>query len=72
MKIQLPPNIEEKLLEIGIELNKIDSLARILLECIRNDENLKFYDAENLLSVLAQNINNTKEKFNSLELEIGI
>lgn len=72
MKTPLPEDIEKKLLEIGIELNKIDSIARILLECTRNDENLKFYDAENLLSVLAQNINNTKENFNSLEQEIGI
>lgn len=72
MNKQLPKNTEEKLLEIGVELNKIDSLARILLECMRNDENLKFYDAENLLSVLAQNINDIKEKFNSIELEMGL
>ncbi len=59
--------IEEQLINIGIELNKLESLSRILLNCIRCDDNLKKRDIESLSSVLSQKIISTKQKFNDAE-----
>lgn len=46
-------NINNALIqEITVELNKIENLSRILIECLRNCDNLKDYDTENLVIIL--------------------
>ena len=35
--------MEEKFIDIGVQLNVLESLSRILLEAIRDGENLKDY-----------------------------
>ena len=55
MKRKKIKKIENRMLEIGIDLNKLESLSRILLNSIRFEENLKDWDAENLSQVLLEN-----------------
>ena len=64
--------IREEMIDIGIELNKIESLSGILINCIRESENLKSWDAENLSLVLSHRIYETKQKINAIEILMGI
>jgi hypothetical protein len=59
--------IEKQMLQVGINLNKIESLSRILLHCTVSDENLKEWDNENLSSILLEKLIETKQKFNNIE-----
>jgi len=59
--------IETQMIQVGVNLNKIESLSRILLNCLRFEENLKSWDAENLSSILLGKLMTTKQKFNNIE-----
>jgi hypothetical protein len=67
MKKKQLKKVKEQMLQVGVNLNKIESLSRILLHCIRFDENLKCWDTENLSSVLFDKLITTKQKFNDIE-----
>lgn len=64
--------IEKQMLKIGIELNKLESLSRILTNCIIFNENLKSWDIENLSIILAKKILKTKQKFNEVEAKMKV
>ena len=60
--------MEERLQDISIKINILDSLSRILLEIIRNGDNLKSFDSANLALVVHKNIQDIKEELNTLEI----
>ncbi len=64
--------MNEQLLEISIKINILESLTRILLEAIREDNNLKKFDTSNLAKVVLQEVITIKNNLNSLERELGI
>lgn len=64
--------MNEQLLEISIKINILESLTRILLEAIREDDNLKKFDTSNLAKVVLQEVITIKNNLNSLEMELGI
>lgn len=64
--------MNEQLLEISIKINILESLTRILLEAIREDDNLKKFDTSNLAKVVLQEVITIKNNLNSLEIELGI
>lgn len=64
--------MNEQLLEISIKINILESLTRILLEAIREDDNLKKFDTSNLAKVVLQEVITIKDNLNSLEVELGI
>ena len=59
--------IKNKMINIGIDLNKLESLSRILTHSIIFKDNIKNWDIENLSSILAEKILRTKQKFNDIE-----
>lgn len=67
MKVKDFDELENRLNEIAWNLDKIESLSRILIDCIRGGDNLKSKDVENLTSVLDEKIILLKEKFNLIE-----
>ena len=64
--------MEEKFIDIGIQLNILESLSRILLEAIRDGENLKDYDISNLALIVLSEVTKLKNNVNSIELDMGI
>lgn len=72
MQIKDLEELEIHLNEIGARLNQVESLSKILLDCICSNDNLKPRDAENLISVLSEKITKVKEKFNLIEQELNI
>ena len=64
--------MNEQLLEISIKINILESLTRILLEAIREDNNLKKFDTSNLAKIVLQEVITIKNNLNSLEMELGI
>ncbi len=64
--------MEEKFIDIGVQLNVLESLSRILLEAIRDGENLKDYDISNLALIVLGEVTKLKNNVNSIELEMGI
>lgn len=64
--------MNEQLLKISIKINILESLTRILLEAIREDNNLKKFDTSNLAKVVLQEVITIKNNLNSLEIELGI
>ena len=64
--------MNEQLLEISIKINILESLTRILLEAIREDNNLKNFDTSNLAKVVLQEVITIKNTLNSLVMELGI
>jgi hypothetical protein len=67
MRRKYSNKIKNKMINVGVDLNKLESLSRILIESIRFNENLKSWDIENLSSILAEKILRTKHKFNDIE-----
>ena len=59
--------IKNKMINVGVDLSKLESLSRILIESTRFNENLKVWDIENALSILFEKILRTKHKFNDIE-----
>ncbi len=64
--------MNEQLLEISIKINILESLTRILLEAIREDNNLKNFDTSNLAKVVLQEVITIKNNLNLLKIELGI
>lgn len=64
--------IKNKILKIGSDLYIIESLARILQETIRNNENLKYQDNENLSMILKKEIICVYKRFNKIESILNI
>ena len=64
--------MNEQLLKISIKINILESLTRILLEAIREDNNLKKFDTSNLAKIVLQEVITIKNNLNSLEIELGI
>lgn len=64
--------MNEQLLEISIKINILESLTRILLEAIREDNNLKKFNTSNLAKIVLQEVITIKNNLNSLEIELGI
>lgn len=64
--------MNEQLLEISIKINILESLTRILLEAIREDNNLKKFNTSNLAKVVLQEVITIKNNLNSLEMKLGI
>lgn len=64
--------MNEQLLQISIKINILESLTRILLEAIKEDNNLKKFDTSNLAKVVLQEVITIKNNLNSLEMELGI
>ena len=67
MKKKKFEKISNKMINVGISLNELESLSRILTNSLRFDSNLKIWDAENLSSVISKKIIRTKQKFNTIE-----
>ncbi|MFA6989861.1 MAG: hypothetical protein WC197_07310 [Candidatus Gastranaerophilaceae bacterium] len=59
--------LKNKMINVGIDLNKLESLSRILIQSIVFNDNLKSWDIENLSSILSEKILKTKHKFNDIE-----
>ena len=72
MKKKKFKKIENKMLQVGLELNKLESLSRILVHCLDSKENLKNWDTENLSFVLLEKLTTTKQKFNDIEIIMKI
>jgi hypothetical protein len=67
MKKRQFKKIKNQMINVGINLNKLESLSRILFHCTVSDENLKAWDNENLSSILLEKLIETKQKFNNIE-----
>lgn len=63
--------MEEDIIEIGVSINILESLVKILLESSECD-NIKKYDNENLAHVILEKIVNIKEKVNLMEEKMEI
>lgn len=72
MKIKDLEELEIHFNEIGARLNQVESLSKILLDCICSNDNLKPQDVENLISVLDEKITKLKAIFNFIEQELNI
>lgn len=59
--------IKNQMIDVGIDLNMLESLSRILIDSIRDPINLKKWDAENLSLLMSEKIIGTKQKFNNIE-----
>lgn len=64
--------LEEKLIKIACERHLQESLARILLESIRNNINLKPYDIEHLSILLLERIQFIRKDINYLHKYFNI
>lgn len=64
--------MEDKLLSISSQVNIIESLSRILLEIIRDGQNIKKFDSANLAQIILNEILKVKNDINNIELELGI
>ena len=64
--------MEEKFIDISVQLNVLESLSRILLEAIRDGENLKVYDTSNLALTVLNEVVRLKNNVNNIELDMGI
>ncbi len=64
--------MEERLLNLSSQLNVIESLSRILLEIIRDGQNIKKFDSANLAQIILSEILKVKNDINDMELELGI
>ena len=70
MKIKDLDELEICLNEIGTRLNQVESLSKILLDCLYENYDLKPQDIQNFTSVLGNKIAQVKEKFNIMEEEL--
>ena len=59
--------LKMQLLETVLDLDKLESLSRILTDCIREPISIKEWDAENLSRVMSEKINGTKQKFDDID-----
>ncbi|OGI03112.1 MAG: hypothetical protein A2Y25_03345 [Candidatus Melainabacteria bacterium GWF2_37_15] len=59
--------ITKQMIKVGINLNKLESLSRIMINSIHNNSDLKSWDVGNLSYILADMIFETKQRFNNIE-----
>lgn len=64
--------IEKKFIDIGIALNNIESLLRIMQACLEDEENLKSWDIETIFEIIKLKTTETKNKFNDIEVVFKI
>lgn len=67
MHIKDLDELEKQFNEVACNLDSIESLSKVLLNCIYENKNLKPKDIQNLTDVLNEKIINLKQKFNSIE-----
>lgn len=60
--------IENKMIQVSIDLNKLESLSRILIDSLSDPLNLKSWDVENLALILLEKLTATRQKFNDIEV----
>ena len=64
--------MEENILDISIQINILESLSRILLEALREGDNLKKFDASNLAKVVLERTLSIKNSLNKIEQNLEI
>ena len=64
--------MEENILDISIQINILESLSRILLEALREGDNLKNFDASNLAKVFLERTVSIKNSLNKIEQNLEI
>ncbi len=69
---EVTENIEEKLLEIGVRLSKIQSLSRVMQVCFDYEDNLKAGDIEIVFEVIRSKMADTKKDFSEIEVALKI
>lgn len=72
MQIKDLDELENQLNEVGASLSQIESLSKIVLDCMHGGDNLKPCDVQNLTSVLGDRISELKQRFNRLAEELNI
>ena len=65
-------SMEENILDISIQINILESLSRILLEALREGDNLKNFDASNLAKVVLERTVSIKNSLNKIEQNLEI
>ena len=63
--------MEENILDISIQINILESLSRILLEALREGDNLKNFDTSNLAKVVLERTVSIKNSLNEIENNLG-
>lgn len=63
---ELTEDIGMELQDISIELNVIQSLARVLNQAINDNSNLKYFDIDNLSNLLTEKIIDIESQFESI------
>ena len=64
--------MEENILDISIQINILESLSRILLEALREGDNLKNFDTSNLAKVVLERTVSIKNSLNKIEQNLEI
>lgn len=64
--------IENKIQDVSCKLSRIDSMAKILYECLHENYNLTDQDSQSFCLVLCEEIKRTKNKLNKIELILNI
>lgn len=64
MKVKDFDELEKQFNNAAANLDSIESLSVILLDCIYENKDLKSKDIQNLMDVLNEKITDLKEKFN--------
>ena len=70
MQIKDLDELEKLFNEIGINLDQIKSLSKILLDSLCSEDDINSHDVKNLTSILNDRIKNLKEKFRSMEKDL--
>lgn len=63
--------MEENLTDLSIQINILESLSRILLEALREGDNLKKFDTSNLAKVVLERTVSIKNCLNKIEHNLG-
>lgn len=69
LKLYKGHKMEEKLHDLSVKVNILESLSRILLDIIRDGENLKSFDTSNLALVVLNKTLELKHELNEFELK---
>lgn len=72
MIINLESNTEKKISDIAESLDIIESLARILIECKKNETELECQDCESLMIAMKDRIIDTNRKFLQLKISLNL
>lgn len=72
MIINLESNTEKKISDIAESLDIIESLARILIECKKNEIELECQDCESLMIAMKDRIIDTNRKFLQLKMSLNL